>query len=293
MDVFKTKIGENRAIPINEENYIRETNCDVPFVVPVSDKKDSYFAVCPICENPIQIIGLFKREEESMPRSPYGRHSSHPVHEVGVFDRDAYLACPFRRGRDADRLFEKRPTGSETSNALYQLLRDQFDRIVYIWNKTVPVYMSRLFARELLEYWVGDEGWRYYDSTYFNLPYMLFFPRHAYSLIGRLVREDSEFCKRLRSLDAVELEQSSKRGWLLVRPKGKQFVKLTFYSTRHHFEVVDEHLEESFDYVLCHEGEIICTERVWVDQDYLGNLMAKEGTYRDQALLDIAKEVMG
>ena len=29
------------------------------------DKGPSYYAVCPLCDNPIQIVGLFRRQEES------------------------------------------------------------------------------------------------------------------------------------------------------------------------------------------------------------------------------------
>lgn len=53
------------------------------------DTGPSYYAVCPLCDNPIQIVGLFRRQEESRARRPYGRH--HRERRAGP--------VPLRRGR--------------------------------------------------------------------------------------------------------------------------------------------------------------------------------------------------
>ena len=58
------------------------------------NEKITYKAVCPACDNPIQIIGLFKREEE-VKRKPYGRHTTIDLPGLTVYSEEDYLNCPY------------------------------------------------------------------------------------------------------------------------------------------------------------------------------------------------------
>ena len=73
MDVFKAWPGRAESIVISQESYMRCTGGVAPWRRD-GDKGPSYYAVCPLCDNPIQIVGLFRRQEESRARRPYGRH---------------------------------------------------------------------------------------------------------------------------------------------------------------------------------------------------------------------------
>lgn len=79
MDVFKTHVGEGKALMINEENFYLATRERKPYVVDSGGVK-SFYAVCPECDNPIQLIGLLRRQQDSLPHRPYGRH----IHEGPV-----------------------------------------------------------------------------------------------------------------------------------------------------------------------------------------------------------------
>lgn len=94
MDVFKTHVGEGKALMINEENFYLATRERKPYVVDSGGVK-SFYAVCHECDNPIQLIGLLRRQQDSLPHRPYGRHIGHDVPGVAVYDEDAYLSCPF------------------------------------------------------------------------------------------------------------------------------------------------------------------------------------------------------
>lgn len=91
MDVFKTHVGEGKALMINEENFYLATRERKPYVVDSGGVK-SFYAVCPECDNPIQLIGLLRRQQDSLPHRPYGRHIGHDVPGVAVYDEDAYLS---------------------------------------------------------------------------------------------------------------------------------------------------------------------------------------------------------
>ena len=63
MDTFKTKPGIPEEILITEENFANETGRQFPYAMK-KNEKITYKAVCPACDNPIQIIGLFKEKKK-------------------------------------------------------------------------------------------------------------------------------------------------------------------------------------------------------------------------------------
>lgn len=112
MDVFKTHVGEGKALMINEENFYLATRERKPYVVDSGGVK-SFYAVCPECDNPIQLIGLLRRQQDSLPHRPYGRHIGHDVPGVAVYDEDAYLSVLRSRilenGRETQAVQSDRP----------------------------------------------------------------------------------------------------------------------------------------------------------------------------------------
>ena len=172
MDVFRTG-RRGRVVPLTEENYRRETNRKAPFVQ-MRGGHPSYFAVCPACGNPILICNLFKRTDGSRSANPYGRHYSASVPGVADYDETAYMFCPLSRNHSDPGNTRRTPT-DKAGRELYALMRDQFDRYVYIWEKTTGLHVGRGYARELLSMWRADEGWRYYRASYFNQSFMLFY----------------------------------------------------------------------------------------------------------------------
>lgn len=82
MYVFKAWPGRAESIVIGQEPYMRCTGGVAPWRRD-GDKGPSYYAVCPLCDDPIQIVGLFRRQEESRARRPYGRPRYVQVDKAG------------------------------------------------------------------------------------------------------------------------------------------------------------------------------------------------------------------
>lgn len=188
MDVFKTEQGSNNFIDINEENFADATGKTHPFCQKNTAGKESYFAICPLCENPIQIIGLYKQEKDSI--RPYGRHCGRSITDLPPYNRDAYLSCPWA-DPNANYGNKKREPDNPTGQALYELMKEQFDRIIYILQQSTGIKISRAYAEELLRFWVANECWRNYDSTFANLPFMLLYPAPSKTLVNRYVSKKS------------------------------------------------------------------------------------------------------
>lgn len=295
MDVFKTKVGDYRAIPISLENLDKYTQREYPYFQTINDKP-IYFALCPICDNPIRIVGLFKKEGRSFVGSPqpYGRHFEHGVKGLAFFDRDAYLACPYHATNAHGSSRKKRARDNKTGQAIYKLMKENFDRIIYIWNKTTEIKISTAFAEELLTLWKANQGWRYYDNTFNNLSYMLLYPLPSINLTGRLISKESKLYKVLSKQKELFLKSTNNQNYVQIKTKKGFSTALHFYLSSHKYKVNKESLIESFTLVVTLNKKTIYKYLIEVDQYYLYNLINKSPneTYRDKALLKIAEKIL-
>lgn len=133
MDAFKAWPGRAESIVISQESYMRCTGGVAPWRRD-GDKGPSYYAVCPLCDNPIQIVGLFRRQEESRAHRPYGRHHRGDVPGLCRYDEDAYLHCPYADPNHRTDTRARRHPKDQTGRALYGLMRGEFDRVTLAWD---------------------------------------------------------------------------------------------------------------------------------------------------------------
>ncbi|OZG59897.1 hypothetical protein BLEM_2072 [Bifidobacterium lemurum] len=290
MDVFKTIVGDSRFIDITDDNFTRETGKRRPYYNTDGDRLRC-FAVCPACDNPIQIIGLYKAEEEAS-RSPYGRHTPRSVPLLAEYDQDAYLGCPFSDPGHRRTANGRRSPKNRTGIAIRNLMRDQFDRIVYIWSKQTGIRLSHAFAEKLLRQWRDDEGWRFHIANYQNLPFALLYAQPALPLYGRLVSSSSPLHTALVRRPEIRMVPSVNGKYSQVKSSDGGYVDPSFFVSEHRQEVVDERLEESFLLTVTLSDETVYRERIMVDHSFLTNLMKSETGHRDRDFLDIAARVL-
>lgn len=210
MDVFKAWPGRAESIVISQESYMGCTGGVAPWRRD-GDTGPSYYAVCPLCDNPIQIVGLFRRQEESRARRPYGRHHRGDVPGLCRYDEDAYLHCPYADPNHRTDTRARRHPKDPTGRALYGLMRGEFDRVTLAWERFSGIHLGPGAARDMLRRWRDDQGWRYYDATYGNLPQMLFFAAGGQNLVKRYIVPGSPLHERLKGVPRVRLAPTRSR----------------------------------------------------------------------------------
>ena len=70
MKKFKLHIGKNHVYPLTKEIYEDATLLKKPYKQQEKNGSTHYFAVCPACDNPIQIIMTSVKPQSTM--SPVG-----------------------------------------------------------------------------------------------------------------------------------------------------------------------------------------------------------------------------
>ena len=94
MNVCKFSTGADEEFPIERDIFESKTYKQYPYYqisgssVTSSKNGNIHFAVCPACDNPIQIMGLYKTNK------PFGKHYPKTVPDLAEYNQEAYEYCP-------------------------------------------------------------------------------------------------------------------------------------------------------------------------------------------------------
>jgi len=77
MDLYKLRIEDTESKIINKDRFEQDTLRREPWYQPGSADKLTQFAVCPACDNPIQLVGLY--ELPSNVKNSFGKHATKTI----------------------------------------------------------------------------------------------------------------------------------------------------------------------------------------------------------------------
>lgn len=299
MKYFKTQ--PSRMAPryqITYENFQNITECKQPFEQRNSTGEFSQYAICPSCLNPIQIIGLSPGSKIS----PYGRHTGKNINGFPKWQQKSYEYCPF-----ADKSERIKPNENfeildinENIRELYNLLKNQFDRVIYVISKELGMRFSGNFIKTALQQFLNNHMYCYPWLTESNLPYIFMYRgMHQQNIIGQQFLIDSPiynalikhvnvtFCKNNRSQNSNYLMLANKNNYLKLQ--------LRFSSHSQH-SINGKNLKET---VKIYVDDMIADKTIYsaileFDEMFFINLISKQFTSdkRQQWILNIATELM-
>ena len=260
------------------------------------------YGICPSCLNPIRLIGL---ECESKQR-PYGKHAGETIQGLPVWKKQRYEYCPFaskndRRAPNEDDLL---PEIDDGVIELYELLRKEFDRVVYLLQKELHIRCSDVFWRRALHQFVVNRVYCYPWLTESNLPYIFALRGLQQSnCYGQKFEVDTDLYRALGNHPAVQFEDVRTHTdeidpkYKRLRQKQGRFLKLVFRLTEHKQIAEDGHtLKETMKFCVDDNltGQTIHEETIEFDESYFTNLIsaANSERYRVQKYLDMANECM-
>jgi hypothetical protein len=172
---------------------------------------DAHFAVCPYCDNPIQLKAVYRRQQNS-PR-PYGSHVGKPVTGF-TFDSSLDGFCPYQlKSRPLKRDARREP--SEFGQELRKLAIEQFDRVIHVLKDDLGFTPSLKLSASMLRVWLISHGYDYVGAHRRNLPWMIAYLSKAENLyfqfIGRnalLARSIRERCPKALITDQGQLQRN-------------------------------------------------------------------------------------
>ena len=302
MDKFKLKPGIGFEYHINEHNFLRATGKKYPYRrTNPQTGKEKLFAVCPFCDNPIEIIGLYRNTIEGGSKV-YGRHYGQSVPDLAEYNHDAYLNCIYakpswsnsggrRAGEDIRALRVK------------DFLKEQFDRVIYIIAQDTDMIISPNIAQDMLCCYIDNEAWKYRNSRENNLPWVMAEADRNRTMFGRLIKADSELCQAIveRCPEVRLVRQNERDKYVQVQSANGNFVSLSYHFMEHRFipdsdgERVDEQIHFRVIRGESPNLEEIYSKNIPIDVNRFVKLCQTppEKSRRNQKLLDIAAALLG
>jgi len=289
MDVFKISVDTQQVHKITQENFDQVTKKQASWYQPINGHQ-GWFAVCPACDNPIQIIGMLERD------APYGKHFFPTAGAVAVplkgrVDKEEYEWCPYASKNKHLTKDARRAEGSELALLIKQTLIEQFDRVIYLLEKGIGMKISETLAKQMLEDYRLAEGWRYRGATRQNIPWVF-----AYMMQTKWVKGRIFYDKNLLE------ELCTKRTDLIFNDKGKlttkdekNFCDLSFSFIKHRRHVEQHTLSESIEFNIANsKQETVYKKTIAFEYgDFLRLINSKNEAYRKMNLVELARSVLG
>lgn len=286
MDVFKLRPGLKPVHKISKDRFEAVTGKMAPWYQREGDKIVP-FAVCPACDNPIRIVALYERHENSP--SSYGKHTPKTVAGLATYNQVAYDECPYAHpGVEMDR-DRRRPETDPRGRDILQLLRDQFDRVIHIIERDTGIIISPALARNLLDSFLGMQGHLYVGTNLCNLPWMFAYMTTGQTLYGRKIKQDCELMRALKGNERISITEKSQ-----VTSGKEGFLEIIFCFIKHKIIQKGSSHEETITFLVNVEEKEIFHKTIQIDPVYFHNLVncPSERANRDERFLGIAAEMI-
>lgn len=288
---LKTGISEVYKITTREdfEEKIREKG---KYTYKNSDGENYGLAVCPRCDNPIRILGLYKKLNGI---KPYAKHHNKST-AIAVINKSAYLHCPYanptsKKGFDKSKILPL----TDFEKQLYYTMRDYFDKAIYMLNKNLDFYISDKFAKKLLEGFTKNCTYRNELANNSNLPFMLLDNFDNFTMVYRLVKKESELWKVLNKRKDINFIQKDEIYDKIV-PNTGCFVFLEGHFYAHTVTSNDDgDVSEKIKFGVIDSPDIdkerFFQRKYEIKENEFQNLCKNE-SYRNNNLLEMAKNIM-
>jgi hypothetical protein len=246
VNVYKLDVKKQGYWLLNKDDYEQRTARRSPWYKVSDSGSPRYFAICPACNNPIQIIGFYRLPANVT--APYAKHYGTALPGVGLFDREAYEYCPYAdKSKSSGSDKDKRPPGA-LSRQILQLLIEHFDKVIWLLSKTIGIKIDEKLALSMLRQYSREEGWLYSRATLMNIPWIFAYMADWQDILYKKI-EDQAIARALMVAEPVKLSVSE-NGFLIKAPSCTDYLNLGTYYTCHNRVVTDHVLSETMDMVV-------------------------------------------
>ena len=296
MNVYKLEPSNSAKIYTitTESDFVDNSKGRFPHLQSALNGHNSYFAYCPFCLNPIQIVSF------SGNIRPHGKHIG--SREVKGFDWDyeRYKFCPYASHKkyiiinDNDRL----ENTDENIRFIYSLLRNNFDRVKYVIELTLKMKFSASFWSNSIIQFLNNCAYLSPHLTERNLPYVfMYYGMQHQNIYSQLIGERSFAYNSLNNYSDISLIYKytyKNERYFCIKNSGKYVnLQLRFYRFKQK-AISGQDICESA--VICIDDQssdiTLIEEEFEFEQNLFLYLINKSDTYRDHTILALAYDLI-
>ena len=286
MNIYKLKSGISPIREIERIQFERDTQKKKPWYQ-IQANEISLYAVCPACNNPIQIIALYKRKENS-PR-PYGKHVPKSIKGLAEYNHETYLGCPYANPNIALKKDSLRSEMDKLSLEILSFMKEQFDRIIYILQEETGIIFTEKLSKDMLVSFLQMHGYQYVGINMCNLPWIFAYMTASQSLFGRILKKDCPLMQILKKQREVTFTTNNQ-----IRGAANTFLEINFAFIGHEFSKSGTDHKETVEFVVSLRDKLIYQVKLAIDPIRFHNLVnvPMERAQRNQKILHIAEELI-
>lgn len=295
MKTFKIKTGNCPIYNIDKDLFETLTKRKDPYY-PDNKIENGQFAVCPKCDNPIRIIGMYEIHKNNT--SAYGKHHTKSIPNLAKYRQSYYDDCPLAsKNRHIDK-GSRRSELLELEINIYNLMREHFDKVVYVLQKSVDIKFGEKTLRKLLTAYIHQKGYMYKWAYLNNIPYMLGYIPSAKPILGQFIKVNSALHNAIKSnCKNAAFEKCCYDGYERLTKKGNNFLDLNFVFLHHSFTEQGNDTIETLEFEVFEtknsKNKTIFKKTLIVDEQYFLNLVNNyDNWHENEHILNIAREIM-
>lgn len=265
-----------------------------PCYIQVVKGETKHLALCPRCNNPVVILGIYKKIDVA----PHARHAKEiNIPNIVQYDEYKFQNCPYHKKR-ANYIKEYVPETEEPQRQeLFKIAKEHYDKAIYLLQKETGIYITLKMAETLAENYVIMRAYNYIDATIYNIPWYLIYSFNGFPLYHMIIRKNTTLYRHLIQLGFV-LKDSAVKGHVYIGNNEGYLLTATNYRY-----VVDESdkINEWLDFSIIRPDTTVTDTLLYVPVDrfsvsvdsyHFGNLVNYQNWNSRQNVLDIAKRYM-
>lgn len=297
MNIYKLDVTERNWWSLDKDDYEQRTARRPPWYKVSDEGKPLYFAVCPACNNPIQITGLYKLPSNIT--APYAKHYSKPVPRVGIYDRDAYNWCPYSEHSKKNSGTKNKRSEGLLSRQILELLILHFDKIIWMLSNVTGISINEKLAVEMLHQYRKEEGWLYSHATLMNVPWIFAYMTDHQDILFKKIK-DPVLHQSITSKSDGKIH-TKENGVIIKNPSCKNYLDIGIYYTNHSISLSGHELTEKMDMVINIKDSVsppgeIFRKTIIFDFEYFNKIINFPDWKRSpwhETLLNHAREILG
>jgi len=208
---IKFSVNDIIDYPVDITVYEEFTHNDKPYVH-VKDGRINHYAICPKCNNPAIILGLYKRIDGV---SPHARHTRYDVDGLAIHEDYYYEWCPNHR-KNVEYVCEpRRDERTSFEINIYNAAREYFAQSILCIQSAIGIYISDNLAKDIGRNYALVGADMYRGACIENIPCMMIFAYHGFSLYKKLIAVNNPMIPFLESCKNVRLKDYNDNYYLV------------------------------------------------------------------------------
>ena len=267
---------------------------ETPGYIQTDGDGKKYYALCPRCNNPVVILGIFKKIDVA----PHARHARDiTIPGITQFNEHKFLNCPYHR-KKTDYVKDRVPESEEPQRQeLFRIAKEHYDKAIYLLQKETGIKINLKMVEDLAENYVLSRAYNYIDATIYNIPWYLIYSFDGFELYHMMVKKHTTLYDHLLKI-GLKLKESKVKGHVYVENKEGYLLRATNYR---YVVDKDDNINEWLEFsILRPDANItdtilyVAADRfsIKVDSYYFSNLIEYQKWIPNQKVLDIAEKYM-